>query len=81
MYIDYKNWEEFDRKTAKFKGQFYSPGTSARVCNVKRQNIYNWIVRDKIDAHRYSGPQGEYIYIPITELDKLGCYEKQLKLY
>jgi hypothetical protein len=82
MYYEYKNYQEFDYKTRELKGQFYSPGTVARICQTSRQNVHNWIARDKIDAHRFKGEEGVFIFIAISELDKLGRFiDKQLKLY
>lgn len=71
MYIDYKNYEEFDKGTRHLKGQFVSPGTVARDLGVTREGVYYWINNDIIDAHRYKGDEGYFIFIPLEEYDKL----------
>ena len=72
MYIDYKTYLEFENEVSKLKGQFLSPGGVGNIYGVTRAAVYNWIVRDNvIMAHRYAGPQGSFIAIPIEELEKI----------
>lgn len=72
MYIDYKTWKDFEKVMYELKGQFLSPGGVGNLYGVSRGAVYHWIVRDNlIVAHRYAGPQGSYIMIPIEELEKI----------
>lgn len=71
MFIDYKSYDEFDKGTQHLKGQFVSPGTLARDFGVTRQGVHYWINNDFIDAHRYKGDEGDFIFIALEEYDKL----------
>ena len=71
MFIDYKDYEDFDKGTRHFKGQFVSPGTVARDFQVTRQAVHYWINKDVIDAHRYKGDEGDFIFVALEEYDKL----------
>ena len=71
MYIDYKNYLDFEKQVNKFKGQYLSPGGVAKKYEVSRGAVYNWVVRNVIDAHRYSGLQGSFVVISIDELGKI----------
>ena len=71
MYIDYKNYLDFEKQVNKFKGRYLSPGGVAKKYEVSRGAVYNWVVRNVIDAHRYSGPQGSFVVISIDELGKI----------
>jgi hypothetical protein len=76
MYIDYKNYIDFDRGTRRFKGQFVSPGAVARDFGVTREGVYYWINNDVIDAHRYKGEEGDFTFIALEEYKKLKARKK-----
>lgn len=76
MYIDYNNYNEFDEGTKHLKDAFVSPGGVARDFGVTRQAVYYWIMADVINAHRYKGDQGEFIFISLKEYDKLKARKK-----
>lgn len=71
MYITYNNYEEFDEGTKDLYGQFVSPGTVARDFRVTRQAVQYWIESDLIDAHRYKGDEGYFIFIPLKFYEKI----------
>lgn len=79
MYIDCKNYDEFNQKMNKeLDGRFVSPGYICDNFDVSRQLVQNWIVRDNlINAYRYEGDQGYFICIPLTEVEKI--YELRIK--
>lgn len=76
MYIDYKDYDDFDKWTRHLKGQFVSPGTVARDFRVTREGVYYWINSDVIDAHRYKGDEGDFIFIALEEYEKLKARKK-----
>lgn len=72
MYIDYDNYIDFEAFFTSLGGQYLSPGGAAKKLKVSRQAFFNWIKRDNlITAHRFSGPQGDFVVIPLGELDKI----------
>lgn len=79
MYIDFADYEEFNQKVnEELKGQFVSPGYVCNKYDVSRQLVHNWIVRDNlINSYRYEGPQGYFICIPISEVEKI--YDLRIK--
>lgn len=79
MYIDCKNYYEFDQKmNRELDGRFVSPGYICNRFGVSRQLVHNWITRDNlIDAYRYEGKQGYFICIPFSEVEKI--YELKIK--
>jgi hypothetical protein len=38
---------------------------------VTRQAVHNWIVRGKVRGYKYSGIQGDYLLIPLEDLNRL----------
>lgn len=79
MYIDCKDYDDFDQKVnIELGGQFVSPGYICNRYGVSRQLVQNWIVRDNlINAYRYEGAQGYFICIPLTEVEKI--YDLRIK--
>lgn len=71
MFYDYQNYDDFEKGTLHFRPNFVSPGTMARDFGVTRQAIHNWIVRDIIDAHRFEGKEGYFIFIDLSEYEKV----------
>ena len=70
MYIDYDNYKEFEDFFVSLSGQYLSPGGAAARLGVTRQLVNNWISRDNwIVAHRYKGPQGDFVIVPLEELN------------
>lgn len=69
-YIEYKNYRKFEKFLTTLDGQYVSPGGAAKMLEVPRQRIHSWIKREHwINAHRYIGLQGEFIVIPLKELE------------
>ena len=69
-YIEYKNFRKFENYMNSLNGQFVSPGGAAKMLELPRQRIHSWIKRENwINAHRYTGLQGEFIIIPLKELE------------
>lgn len=71
MYIDFKEYKEFEEKVIGLDGQFISPGGMAKDFGVTRQAVNNWINWDKINAYRYEGKQGYFVFIPLSEYEKI----------
>lgn len=74
MYVDYDNYDDFEKFFTSLEGGFYSPGGVATVYGVTRQAVNKWINNDIIDAHRFSGLQGAYVIVPVSEFEKIDLY-------
>lgn len=69
-FIEYKNFRKFEKYMNSLNGQFVSPGGAAKMLEVPRQRIHSWVKRENwINAHKYTGPHGEFIIIPLKELE------------
>jgi hypothetical protein len=71
MYYDYKTWKDFENYFITLEGGFVSPGGICKEFKVSRQLVYYWTINNVIDAHRYTGKQGEYLIISISEFEKI----------
>ena len=70
-YIEYKKYKDFEKFFTSLDGQYVSPGAACKMYGITRQRLQNWIHRDtRITAHRYRGKQGDFIIIPLKELEK-----------
>lgn len=70
MYVEFDNFKEFEDFLITLDGQFLSPGGAVAKLGVPRQRIHAWIVRENwITAYKYKGSQGEFIVIPLEELE------------
>lgn len=47
-----------------------SPGGIAQRIGVSRQVVNNWVKRDVINSYRYNGVEGQFVIIPLTEIEK-----------
>lgn len=74
MFIDCESYQELNRRAG---SNIVSPGYICDKYGISRQVVHNWIKRDVINAYRYQGKEGYFIFIPLTEIEKV--YETRIK--
>lgn len=79
MYIKLKTFDGWLDVASNVIG--VSPGGVARDFGVTRQTVYNWIVKDVIDAYVYDGNEGRYIIIDKNDYFKIYSYIRETKKY
>ena len=79
MYIECESFEDVNKRAeeASESGGFASPGYICGRYGISRQVVHNWIRRDVIDAYRYKGKEGYFIFIPISEIENV--YDSRIK--
>ena len=78
MFIDCESYEDINNRVSEIdKGRFVSPGYFGMRYGISRQVVHNWIKRDVITAYRYQGDEGYFIFIPISEVNRV--YEERIK--
>lgn len=79
MFIECESYKEVNRRAdeASQSGGFASPGYICARYGISRQVVHNWIRRDIIDAYRYKGKEGYFIFIPMSEIENV--YDSRIK--
>lgn len=78
MFIDCESYDDINSRVSEAdKDGFVSPGYFNMEYGIGRQVVHNWIKRDVITAYRYEGKEGYFIFIPLSEVDRV--YEERIK--
>lgn len=78
MFIDCESYDDINSRVSEAdKDGFVSPGYFNMMYGIGRQVVHNWIKRDVINAYRYEGKEGYFIFIPLSEVERV--YEERIK--
>lgn len=78
MFIDCESYDDINSRVSEVdKDGFVSPGYFNMMYGISRQVVHNWIKRDVINAYRYEGKEGYFIFIPLSEVERV--YEERIK--